>query len=159
VIRSCVACRGRATPALLTRLPVLADRGVWIHPRRACLARLPSIAPHLSKRLGVRVDAAELAESVNFKLLRQTSGWLVCARRSGAVVTGRARVVQLGPEFAIFAARESALSGVSALGCLPWSAAVIGELLGCGPRALIGIRRSRRNQDLLERLRWLCDLG
>ncbi|HJL24314.1 MAG TPA: DUF448 domain-containing protein [Polyangiaceae bacterium LLY-WYZ-15_(1-7)] len=102
-VRTCAGCRSAQPAAAMVRLAVvpeapwlvpdpkgrLGGRGVWVHPRPACLqaaARKGGFARSLRRK--VTVDPAALADAIERGLRERLQGLVLGARRGGHLAIG-----------------------------------------------------------------------
>lgn len=101
--RTCAGCRARDESAALLRFAYLPDlqpvlvpdlshklggRGVWLHPRKACVAGALRGGFARALRCAVQIDAAQLLQPALAQLARRIEGLLIAARRRGWLAQG-----------------------------------------------------------------------
>lgn len=160
-MRSCVACRGKSSPAELVRwvltesggvLPDLAQgqfgRGAWLHPSAACFKKAQGGFSRSFKQ-PVNSSPAELAELLGSAAERRVLALLGAARRARKLAVGRSAVeseIQAGRCHLLLvatdarsAARASEVQRVVASG----------GALGWGTKTLLGGLTGRTEAGLL----------
>ena len=178
-----MVCRERADPDDLTRLSPAPDgtvvvdfrgklpgRGAWVHP--GCLARLEEKPGPLSRAFKRAVPSSDWVAQYRTALRSALRDGLSMAAASGALAGGHVvlkAAIEAGEitevAFASDCAertersiREAAGEGATTTR-LPFTASEIGRIVGRGPRAAIGVRRSRAAIHLIRQLRRLRSLG
>ena len=101
--RTCVGCRSHDGSAALLRFAYVPDhqptlipdlagrlggRGVWVHPRAACLAKAVRGGFARALKSSVQVDSAELLALIRGQVSRRISGLLVSTLRRQQVAVG-----------------------------------------------------------------------
>ncbi len=181
-VRSCIACRRRASPAELLRLVVDAHgvvqpdpearrpgRGAWIHPEQACLSRLLRRPRQLDRALRSRCVVEGLEQRLLSCSLHRIQRELPLAARSGLVASGAQRLAAASGELVVLVVAEDAsersVASLTALANelpafrIPLGRSALGALVGKGPRAALGVRRGARGEALLSELRRYSSLG
>lgn len=101
--RTCAGCRARDEGVALLRFAYVPDaqpvlvadvsqrlggRGVWLHPRKACVAGALRGGFARALRCAVQVDAEQLLQPARAQLARRIAGLLLAARRRGWLAQG-----------------------------------------------------------------------
>jgi uncharacterized protein len=101
--RTCAGCRARADGSALLRFAYVPDvepllvpdlshklggRGVWLHPRKACVASALRGGFARALRCAVQVEAEALLAPARAQLARRIEGLLTAARRRGWLAQG-----------------------------------------------------------------------
>ncbi len=179
--RTCVACRQEAERGELVRLVVspggdlvldlrgnLPGRGAWVHPQTACVGRGVRAA---SKRLRAPGDPERVLLDLRAATWRAVRDGLSQAAAAGALVGGRdvlERALLAGEvDLLVFAtdASERTRRGLSRAAEavpeheVPFDREALGQLVGRGSRAALGVKPSRATTHLRRQLRRAADLG
>lgn len=185
-VRSCIGCRERGGPDELVRLvrhpdtgDVVVDlpgklpgRGAWIHPRSACVAAVSDSPAALSRAFKEKVECADLRERLLARLRGAALEGLSMASASGSLVGGHDRltaalrseqvrwVVLAGDaaERTVRSLRSAADPAVEFVQ-LDIGRDALGERLGRGSRAAVGVLSTRGAAYLRRQLHRLRDLG
>ncbi len=165
-IRSCIACRRKASPAELLRFVAdahgvvqlddgvqRAGRGAWVHPHRDCVAKVLKRPQAIRRALRCSARAEGLDARLHAATLQQLRVALGRASRSGCVVSGHQAILSqlaVGELLAIAAASDASERSLDAL-CrsapgvsfhvLDLDRRRLGEQVGKGPRAAVAVRR------------------
>jgi hypothetical protein len=182
-IRTCVVCREKTAPDDLVRLALAPDgtavidfrgklpgRGAWAHP--ACLPTLERKPGMLKRGLKVLVPTADWSGAYRSALLRALEDGLSLAQSGGALVGGaqmltaalredRLEEVVLAADIAPGSLKKlrAAAAERVVFTTIHLDTGALGERVGKGPRAALGIRRSRAAIHLQRQLRRLRALG
>jgi hypothetical protein len=180
-----VGCREVAGREALVRLVLAPDnglvidararlpgRGAWVHPRKACVAAVEAKPQLLMRALGHKPTTAGFFNLFRGFTTRSALDGLSQAQAAGALVGGRdllTRAIREGRiEHVVVAENASErtiqeLEGAAPDGLmftrLPLDTGDLGSQVGKGPRAALGVRRSRAAAHLIRQLRRLRDLG
>jgi len=183
--RTCVGCRQTAPKDALVRLALAPDgtlfpdgrgtlpgRGAWVHPRTSCVDAVVQQPKRLQRSLGSVPSTEGFASLLRASVLRWALDGLSMAQAAGALVGGRdlltraLRNDQVGHVIVAEGASERSIGEFKAAASesvvfveLPLTAPALGERVGKGPRAALGVRRSRAAAHLIRQLRRLRDLG
>lgn len=166
LIRLALSPDGVVVVDLRARLP---GRGAWLHPR--CVSNAPKRAGSLRKDWG-SVDLAAVPDLVKSQIHRALLDGLSLAAASGALVGGFAvltAALAAGRIVSVVVAddaSERTISGLSAaaggdipLVVVPLGKEALGERVGSGSRAALGVTSSRSATHLRRQLRRLRSLG
>lgn len=182
-IRTCVACREKTHPDDLVRLALAPDgtavvdfrgrlpgRGAWVHA--ACLPKVEAKPGMLKRGLKVLVPTGPWAETYRSALLRALEDGLSQAAAAGALAGGnhilttalrddKVEEVVLAADVAAGTEKKlrAAASERVVFTRLHLDTAQLGDRVGKGPRAALGVRRSRAAIHLQRQLRRLRSLG
>ena len=183
--RSCVGCRQTATRDALVRLVVgpdntlvvdargrLPGRGAWVHPAASCIDSVEANPKALSRALGVVPNTAGFGSVFRALVQRWVREGLSMAQASGALVGGRdllSRALRAGQVTHVVVAKNASERGIGEFKAiadpsvmfvtLPLESDALGAQVGKGPRAALGVRRSRAAEHLIRQLRRVADLG
>lgn len=183
--RSCCACRETADRGELVRLVRLEDgtvavdyrakapgRGAWVHPSAECIGTLERRPQVLSRALKGQVDPGDLGGGIRTAVVHAAGDGLSQAAASGALVGGHdvlVRALEEGRVVEVAVASDAAERTLRSLRAaagaaiafteVPWSRAELGGRIGRGPRAAVGVTRSRSAAHLIRQLRRLRMLG
>lgn len=183
--RTCVACRQpspREELVRLVRAPTgelvvdlkgrLPGRGAWVHPTQACAGKVQAHGGILKRPLRGQVDTSDLVGLIRQAVLRQVLDALSLAAASGSLVGGRdvlEKALTEGRVVAVVVASDASertlreLKRVAHEGVdftpLPLDREALGERVGRGSRAALGILATRASTSLRRGLRRLRDLG
>lgn len=182
--RSCIACRGKASPTELLRLVADADgevlvdlgvqrsgRGAWLHPHHDCLRKLLRRPRALGHALRCQARVEGLEQRLHGVCMDSLTRLLPRASRAGCVVSGRHAILRdlgRGELRAIVAAADAsprslaeleAACGVLPIYSLELDRLALGRLVGKGPRAALAVRLGSPGEPLLVELRRYTSLG
>ena len=183
--RTCVGCKKTGTRDTLVRLVLSPDgglvidakarlpgRGAWVHPAGPCVRGVEKSPQGLVRALGVKPQTLGFFDMFRDFTTRSALDGLSQAQAAGALVGGRdllTRALRDGRiEHVVVAENASArsiqeLEGAAPEGLrftrLPLDTGALGSQVGKGPRAALGVRRSRAASHLIRQLRRLGDLG
>ena len=185
-IRSCAACRRRRSSSALIHLVGDVDgcvwiggktrrppgRGIWVCPDRGCITTLTSHPKRIIAALGGReVTTDGLLDRIRSRELQASKEQLAFCHRHGLVISGRSRVSTAGgqPPVVLLMFSDDCSVRTQALACRAWPSAfsariglhasTLGAQIGVGPRAVLGIRKGRGTQGLLEQLQRWANVG
>jgi len=188
--RTCVGCRQKGEPGALMRLavgdappwvapdvgtrggPKRGGRGVWVHPRAACI-RAAAERGGVSRSLkrSVTVDAKALLEASRSAYVRRLEGLLLAASRRRALTLGTdvtREALSNGKLEAVVVAEDAAgrrddiVTGAARLGChaLVFSTkSLLGRLFGRDEVGVIGILERGIAAEVVESGQRLVDLS
>ena len=176
--RTCAACRTERARADLIRLVVgpngsvyvdvrakLPGRGAYVCPQRSCVDRLCARPDVLRRAFKAPVDATELPARVLEASTQRAIDALSLVARAGGLIGGAAQLERsarrqqplAGLVFAADAADRAKRNASKLFDDVPCfrsslDSASLGEAIGKGPRAVLGIRHSALSETLLEEL-------
>ena len=182
--RSCVACREEADREQLVRLALdpagsvvvdyrgrLPGRGVWLHPSKGC-AELLTKKPGVLRRSFGTFSLGDVREMLLFHVHHGIEGGLSQAAASGALLGGHDKLAQALRDNKIVevlvATDASARTIASLRGFasadlvftpVPFAREVLGQRVGRGARAALGVTRSAAASYLRTQLHRLRMLG
>ncbi len=183
--RTCVSCRGKASRDELVRLVLdpagnlaidyrakLPGRGCWIHPAPSCVQDLEAKPGLLKRHLDAVPDTSGLGERLRALIVAATLDGVSMAAAAGALVGGRDMLeAALRDERILHVltstdAAARTLDALRAASCedvpfteVPLDRVALGNKVGKGARAAVGVRRSSAATHLLRSLRRLHGLG
>ena len=146
------------------------QRRAWLCQSEKCLANLSAKPHRLRKRFGSDVKTSEkLGLDVQAWHRSRIKSLLQQAHRDGRVLSGQHNTI-LGLDHltVVLLAQDIGTQTVALNGdafnavktcSLPFTSRQIGDLLGKGPRSLLGIRPGRGTQSLIDGLRRWPSLG
>lgn len=171
--RTCVGCRGVASPNEMVRLvlgndgDVLPDlagkafgRGAWIHPRPDCVAKGVPRGVARSWRTTIRSDAARVTLAVREAASRRVVGLLQSAGRSrqlavgslavrGALERGRAELLVVAVDAQASADTAWVRQAVSAGQAVAWGTKdTLGDAVGRGQAGVVAVLHDRLAREL-----------
>jgi predicted RNA-binding protein YlxR (DUF448 family) len=184
-VRTCVACRVDGPPDGLIRLVAHPDtgeivvdvpgrlpgRGAWVHPARACVEKVERQGGRLGHALRATVSTDGLGAQIRARVHDAVLDGLSLAAASGSLIGGHDRLREAleKREIAIVAVAVGASPRTLAslrevAGEVPFvpidlGADALGERLGRGSRAAVGILRTRGAAHALRWLPVLAALG
>jgi predicted RNA-binding protein YlxR (DUF448 family) len=185
-VRTCVACRERDDPDSLIRMvghpesgEVVVDlsaklpgRGAWVHPRQTCVDRLQAKPAMLHRALRAEVDVGGLRERIRARVLEAALDGLSMASASGSLVGGHDQLSAALRSDAVrmvvtandasprtLASLQNAASDDVIFVQLELGREALGERIGRGARAAVGVRSTRGAAHLRRQLRRLHGLG
>ncbi len=182
-VRSCAVTREKGDADSLVRLVAAPDgrvvvdlkgslpgRGVWIKPSAEVLRRLPKATKGIERKLGTKVDPAELKSSLRASLQRAVLDALSLARAGGVLVPGHDRVLAAVEQLAAVVVASDAASRTEEsvraampeevpVYSLPCTGDELGARIGRGKVVVAGVVKGRLTRTLVRRLRQLSDLG
>lgn len=147
------------------------SRGMWVCAKRECVEKIEEQPKLVARAIRSRPpDTRGLTKLVRQNLHDQICDQLRQSWRAGLIVEGSRRVMNCMDEELIFILmaddagkqiRQRVDKNNSAISSLviPMSMAEIGQLLGRGPRTVLGLRPGRKTQSLIETLRGWYSLG
>ena len=182
--RTCVACREEADRDELVRLVLSPDgevvvdyraklpgRGAWVHPTRACVGTLERQPGRLERPLGGKIAKAALLEQLMARTREALLDGLSMAAAAGALIGGHDVLEQALREQRVdevVIAEDASPRTVDDLRriapdvpftVLPIGRDALGERVGRGARAALGVTPSRSAIHLRRQLRRLRLLG
>jgi uncharacterized protein len=149
----------------------LPGRGAWVHATSGCLARAEKQSGRLVHALKGPVLAAGLSAAVRAKVSSAALDGLSMAAASGSLVGGhdRLRAALVAGEVAVVAVAAGAsertiaslreVAGETPFIAVDLDSGALGERLGRGARAAVGVLHTRGAAHALRWLRRLADLG
>ncbi|MCA9567102.1 MAG: DUF448 domain-containing protein, partial [Myxococcales bacterium] len=182
-IRTCVVCRERVDPDDLVRLALspeghavvdfrgkLPGRGAWSHP--GCLAELEQKPGMLKRSLKIVPPAGPWVADYRAAVERALLDGISQAAAAGALVGGHERLklamvddevtwVLLASDIAEGTEKKLRAAALERVRFqrVPIASADLGDRVGKGPRAAVGVRPSRATAHLVRQLRRLASLG
>lgn len=182
-IRTCVACREKTDPGDLVRLALAPDgtavvdfrgklpgRGAWVHA--GCLATIEAKPGMLKRSFKVLVPSADWTGAYRDAVIRALEDGLSLGQSGGALVGGNHMLtlalrddaieeVVLAADIAVGSEKKlrAAASDRVQFTRIHLGTGALGDRIGKGPRAALGIRRSRAAIHLQRQLRRLRSLG
>ena len=183
--RTCVGCRGVAPRDELVRVVVglenqlmvdrkgtLPGRGAWVHPRAGCVEALEAAPKLLARSLRATPSVEGFGAHLRAVIYRQALDGLSMAQAAGALVGGRdllSRALRAEDCVAVVVATDASPRGMAEFRAIAGDAVPfvtlnldrdgLGARIGKGPRAALGVRRSRAAAHLIRQLHRLSDLG
>ncbi len=183
--RTCVACRQTAEKEDLVRLTCSPDgqlmidyrgklpgRGAWVHPDRSCIEKLEHKPGILNRALAASWTAVELYPPMLHQVQQAALDGISMAAAAGALVGGKDALEQAIREnrvMEIVVASDASprtlkeirhVSGDTMLFTgVPLDREHLGERIGRGARAALGVTASRAASHLRRQLRRLRALG
>jgi uncharacterized protein len=154
----------------------LPGRGAWVHARRACVERLDRAPERLVRPLRtrppVRFADGSLDATLRARILQAARDGLSLASASGSLVSGQERLAQAlrgGAVRWVATASDASPRTLDALRAaappevcfveLDLDRVALGDRIGRGVRAAVGVRSTRGAAHLRLQLRRLADLG
>ena len=184
-MRTCVVTRESGPPARFVRVLLgpdgrveidyhakLGGRGAWLTPRRDVFEAVEAKPGILLRALQIEgiCDTSGLLERVRALNLRSVGDLLSLSSRAGALASGAEQVagaVRAKEVIGLVVASDASPASLhAALGSLaeipvwtvPWDRESLGQRIGKGPRAIVGLRATAATRALAEQLRRMHDL-
>jgi len=183
--RTCIACRQVEDRAELVRLVLspegevvvdyrgrLPGRGAWVHCREACIRALVARPAMIARSLGHRARVGDLGERIQGAVLRAAQDGLSMAAAGGALVGGHdalERALVEGRVAEVVVAMDASERTVADLRTVagedvPFtviaaSRDALGNRVGQGSRAALGVLSVPASRHLLRQLHRLRDVG
>ena len=184
-IRTCVVCRGKEGSDELVRLALAPDgalfldmrgkmpgRGAWVHGSRACLDALKERPALAGRALKANVGAADLVPALREATVAALLDGLSFAAAAGVLIGGHDQLegeLRAGTILEVVVASDASERTVNDLRNaaapnvpftqVPYDRDTLGQRVGKGARAALGVQRSRAAHHLLVQLRRLRGLG
>ena len=158
---------GQVIPDLGGKLP---GRGAWVFPRRELIEKLERQPGRLAHALRDPIEVSGLLDRVREAMERSALEGLSIAAASGSLVGGhdRLRAALLGGDVQLVVVAEGAsertmeslrqVANEVPFLSLSLDAGALGELIGRGARAALGLRKTRGAAFAARQLRRLQDL-
>jgi len=161
---------GEVIPDLPGKLP---GRGVWVHPRAACVSRLEKEPRRVGHGLRAEVRTAGLAQRIRQAVLSATLDGISMASASGALVGGHdqlRKALVIGRVEDVIVATDASPRTIASLREVAAPEVVfvqldgvdkgsLGQRTGRGARAALGVYSVRGSTHLRRQLRRLSGLG
>lgn len=168
LVRLVVSPEGQVVIDLRARLP---GRGGWVHPTRACVARVAAEPRRLARTLKAEVDTSGLERALTDVVLGAVLDGLSLASRAGMLIGGHDALeiaMRDGRISELITADDAADRTIADLARafgdhpvtrLPVDKDELGRRVGQPPRAAVGLVAGRPFEHLREQLRRLRSLG
>lgn len=149
----------------------LPGRGAWVHPDAACVAKLEAHPGILTRAFGAPPDTSGLGAEIRRQVEAAMLDGLSMAAAAGALVGGfdaLEQAIREGRVGEVVLASDASVRTVGELRALteglPFTPIALdrqalGERVGRGPRAALGVTASRAASHLRKQLRRLRALG